>query len=120
MATIIPLLAKDLFPLKQELVDHATGGDNEIVAAVAGKRIAMISCLLISTGITTVRFESGTTGDNFLTGQMSTKDATGFMAPAQSDSRIWIPYWITNEGESLNIQLSAAVSVDGSVQYIEV
>lgn len=93
------------------VIDNATLGDNEIVAAVAGKKIRVLSCLLIATGTVIVRFESGA-GGAALTGQMPLVANSGFSLTYNSAG-----WWETAAGESLNLELSAAISVDGVLNY---
>lgn len=95
-------------------IDAATSGDNTLVAAVAGKKIRVISLLLVSSGTVNVRFESGASG-TALTGQMNLIANTGF-------SMNWNPggWFETAAGSLLNLELSGATSVDGSLSYVEV
>jgi len=95
-------------------IDAATSGDNTLVAAVAGKKIRVISLLLVSSGTVNVRFESGASG-TALTGQMNLIANTGF-------SMNWNPggWFETAAGELLNLELSGATSVDGNLSYVEV
>ena len=94
-------------------VDAATSGDNEIVAAVTGKRIRVLAGSLTMTGTAvTIRFESSAGGDA-LTGQMT---------PAQGQT-ISLPFcpvghFETVAGESLNMELGGAQSVDGWLVYV--
>ena len=93
------------------VIDHATSGNNEIVAAVAGKKIRVLSGLLIAGGTVTVRFESGP-GGAALTGQMPLVANSGFSLTYNSEG-----WWQTAAGESLNLELSGAISVDGVLNY---
>lgn len=106
--------ALDLFAIKRAVIDNATSGDNTIVDAVTGKKIVVISGQLISAGTMTVRFESGASG-TALTGQMSVQASTGFHMPHNP-----LGHFETAEGQLLNLELSAATSVDGYINYIEV
>ena len=108
------LQSLDLKVIKRAVIDDASSGDNEIVAAVAGKRIYVLSLFLVAGGTTTVRFESGA-GGSALTGQMSFIANTGFSA-AHNESA----WFETAIGESLNLELSDAVTVDGALTYVEV
>ena len=110
----MPFPSLDLYVIKHAVIDDATSGDNEIVAAVAGKQIYVISGQLISAGTMTVRFESGA-GGTALTGQMNVLAATGFHLPHNPTGHFW-----TASGESLNLELSDAISADGWINYIEV
>lgn len=98
-------------PLTHLVIDHATTGDNELVAAVENHLIRVYLVLLIAGGTVTVRFESGA-GGTALTGQMQLTAQIGF-SPA------WCPYgqFETAIGESLNLELGGAVSVDGWAKY---
>lgn len=94
-------------------VDAATSGDNEIVAAVTGKRIRVLAGSLTMTGTAvTIRFESAA-GGTALTGQMT---------PAQGQT-ISLPFcpvghFETVAGQSLNLELGGAQSVDGWLVYV--
>ena len=110
----MPIYSLDLFVVKRAVIDHASSGDNTIVAAVPGKRIVVIQCLLISAGTMTVRFESGATG-TALTGQMNVLAATGFRLEFSK-----IGHFETAVGQLLNLELSAGTSADGVLSYIEV
>src|SRR5687768_9803 len=86
--------------IKRAVIDHATSGDNTLVAAVTGKRIRVLDIVLISAGTMTVRFESGASG-TALTGQMSVAAGTGF-APGFSP----VGHFETAAGALLNMELS--------------
>lgn len=95
-------------------IDAATSGDNTIVAAVASKKIRVLSAFLVAAGTVNVRFESGA-GGTALTGQMNLVANTGFVLPFNP-----LGWFETGTNTLLNIELSAAVSVDGSLTYVEV
>ena len=99
---------------KFAVIDHATNGDNTVVAAVVSKKIRVLSGLLISAGTVTARFESGA-GGTALTGQMSLVANVGFQIPYSP-----VGNFETAAGSLLNLELSAAVSVDGWLVYLEV
>ncbi len=99
---------------KFAVIDHATSGDNTVVSAVAGKKIRVLAAFLVAAGTATVRFESGA-GGTALTGQMSLVANTGFVLPYNP-----VGWFETAAAALLNIELSAAESVDGCVVYIEV
>jgi len=91
-----------------------TSGNNTIVAAVSGKKIKVLSVLLVAAGDVDVRFESGASG-TALTGQMSlAADGNGFVLPPASPGHHWLE---TAAGALLNLELSGAVYVDGLVVY---
>lgn len=96
------------------IIDHAASGDNQVVAAVAGKKILVLGFFLVAAGAVTARFESGA-GGTALTGQMV----------LAANSQLSVPYnpagWFeTAAGAALNLELSAATSVDGALVYVEV
>lgn len=97
--------------LQRAVIDHATSGDNTLVAAVAGFKIRVYNIVLISAGTMTVRFESGA-GGTALTGQMTTGAGTGF-APGFDP----FGHFETAAGSLLNLELSAATSADGWLTY---
>jgi hypothetical protein len=90
----------------------SSSGDNEIVAAIAGKRIAVYGYMLVAAGAVTARWESGA-GGTALSGQMSFGANGGAVAPLSCD-KAWM---ITGVGQSLNLELGGAVSVAGHVTY---
>ena len=105
--------AGDLTP-KPAVIDTATSGDTTLVAAVSGKKIRVLSCFLMAAGTVNVRFESGT-GGTALTGQMNLVANTGFVLPFNP-----IGWFETAASALLNLELSAAISVDGCLNYVEV
>lgn len=103
-----------LLDIKRAVIDHAASGNNTIVAAVAGKRIRVLSLLMFSAGSVTARFESGADG-TALTGQMT-------LAASSMITLDFSPagHFETVAGDLLNLELSAAVSVDGVLTYMEI
>jgi hypothetical protein len=104
----------DSLNIKRLVVDHAVSGDNTLVAAVTGKRIRVLQCLLVASAAVTVRFESGASG-TALTGQMQLAANGGFEADFNPAG-----HFETAAGALLNLELSGAVSVDGWLNYEEV
>jgi hypothetical protein len=96
------------------IVDAATSGDNTILAAVTSKKIRVLAAFLVSAGTVNVRFESGA-GGTALTGQMNLIANTGFVLPFNP-----VGWFETASNTLLNLELSAAISVDGSLVYVEV
>jgi hypothetical protein len=94
------------------VIDHAVTPDNTLVAAVAGKRIRVLALYLMSVGSVLVRFESAT-GGTALTGQMTTAANVNISMPYNPAG-----WFQTIAGELLNLELSAAVSVDGCLVYV--
>jgi hypothetical protein len=94
------------------VIDAATSGDNTLIAAVTSKKIRVLSLFLVSAGTVNVRFESGASG-TALTGQMNLVANTGFVLPFNPCG-----WFETGSNTLLNLELSGAVSVDGSITYI--
>lgn len=99
---------------KFAVIDHATSGDNTIVSAVASKKIRVLACFLVASGSVNARFESGASG-TALTGQMNLTTNSGFVLPFNP-----VGWFETASNTLLNLELSGAVSVDGSIVYVEV
>lgn len=96
------------------IIDAATSGDNTLVAAVSGRRVRVLALFLVAAGTVNVRFESGA-GGTALTGQMNLVANTGFVLPFNP-----VGWFETGINTLLNLELSAAVSVDGALTYVEV
>ena len=99
---------------KFAVIDHASSGDNTIVAAVTSKKIRVTSLWLVSAGTVNVRFESGASG-TALTGQANLVANSGFVLGFNP-----VGHFETAAGVLLNLELSGNVSVDGSLTYVEV
>ena len=100
--------------VKYAVINAAGSGDNTIVAAVTGKKIRVISLFYMAAGTVNVRFESGA-GGTALTGQMEHTAQTGIVLGTNEDG-----WFETAAGSLLNLELSGAISVDGSLSYLEV
>ena len=93
-------------------IDAATSGDNTLLAAQgAGNKIRVHQLVLVAAGTVNVRFESGA-GGTALSGQMNLVANTGFVLPYSP-----IGWFETAANTLLNLELSAAVSVDGVCAY---
>ena len=94
------------------VIDAASSGDNTIVAAQgSGNMIRVHQAFLVAAGTVTARFESGASG-TALSGQMNLVANTGFVLPFSPMG------WATTAANTLlNLELSAAVSVDGIIGY---
>ena len=78
------------------------------------EKIRVLSLYYIAAGTVNVRFESGA-GGTALTGQANHVANTGVALNHNP-----IGWFETNEGDLLNLELSAAISVDGCLTYLEV
>ena len=106
----------DIPEIKNAPINDSASGDNTIVAAVSGKRIAVLGVLVISDGAVDVRFEDGA-GGTAKTGQMPLRAREGFVLPVGGPESYW---WIGTANTLLNLELSAAVNVHGLVSYREI
>lgn len=99
---------------KYAVIDDAGSGNNTIVALVASRKLRVVSLFMVAAGTVNARFESNADG-TALTGQMNLVANSGFSLPYNPAG-----WFETVAGELLNLELSAAISVDGSLTYIEV
>ena len=100
--------------IKFAVIDKAGSGDNELIAAVAGKKLRVLAYVLVSGGTVTVRFESAA-GGTALTGQMTTA-VNNIISSGYSP----VGHFETIAGEALNLELGGAVTVDGHLVFQEV
>jgi hypothetical protein len=92
---------------------QAAAADNTIVAAVAGKKIRVVSLVLVATGgANNARLESGT-GGTPVTGIMGL--AANGQLILQQNTAGWCE---TVAGQLLNLELSAATAVAGVLGYV--
>lgn len=99
---------------KYAVLDVGASGNNTLIAAVASKKIRVLAAFLIAAGTVNVRFQSGA-GGTALTGQVNLVANAGFVLPFNP-----VGWFETAVNTLLNLELSAAVSVDGSLVYVEV
>ena len=100
---------------KYAIIDAASSGDNTLVAAAgASTKIRVLALFMVSAGTVTARVESGAAG-TALTGQMNLIANSGFSLPYNPAG-----WFETAANTLLNLELSGAISVDGSLTYIEV
>ena len=100
---------------KYAIIDAATSGDNTLVAAAgAGVKHRVVAALLVAAGTVNARFESGA-GGTALTGQMNLVANTGFVLPYNPAG-----WFETADATLLNLELSAAISVDGCLTYVDI
>jgi hypothetical protein len=91
-------------------ISCALSGNNVIVAAVSGKRIKVYVIVFISTGTVNAKWCSASTD---LTGDKNFQAREGYTL-AVNPPAILLQ---TVAGETLNLNLSAAVAVDGWIAY---
>ena len=92
----------------------AASGDNTLVAAVTGKKLRVLSLVLLSTAKQTVRFESGASG-TALTGQMELAANAPLVLPFNPEG-----WFETAASALLNLELGGANAVAGSLSFVEV
>jgi len=106
---------------KHAAIACGSSGDNTIVAAVAGKRIRILSIFLVATDAVTVFLKSNATaliGSNTIRVPL---DETGATGPAGFRDGDPIHGIGTGEvGKPITLNLSAAENVVGRITYIEV
>lgn len=101
--------------VKHAAISAATSGNNTLVAAVAAKKIRVISLVLVAAGAVNVTIENGAGGTD-LSGPIPLTANSGFVLPRNQDG--W--FADTSANTLLNLSLSAAVQVSGALSYIEV
>jgi len=101
--------------VKFATIAATASGDTEVVAAVSGRKIKVLSFYYVTDAATNIRFRSAT---NSIAGSglLRWGAADNGIAPGYSP----VGYFIGSTGEALNINLSANANVDGGVTYIEV
>jgi hypothetical protein len=102
--------------MKYAAISASSSGSNTVVAAVTGKRIRVLSYVMVAAGDVTATWKSAS---NNISGGMALA-ANGGAAPSagQATPGGLIGQFETNQGEALNLNLSAAVSVAGHLTYI--
>ena len=99
---------------KFSVINATASGQNEVVAAVTGKRIRVVSYALTVSAAAIVQFRDGAT----------TVIAGGFDLAANGGISFAglpaAPAFQTSSGVALNINLSATVNARGHLCYIEV
>lgn len=93
-------------------ISEATAANNELVAAVAGKKIRVIGLNFVCTGANTITFKSATDAISGAMGFDANSGLGGLYAPTGLME--------TAVGEALNMTQSAATQVSGFLSYIEV
>ncbi len=96
-------------------IDASSLGANELVAAVGGEKIKVLSMLLIATDTVSGIFRSNS-GGSLLAGNLSL-DALGagfLLTPPADPSMHWFE---TDAGEALVLELGSAIAVGGLLTY---
>lgn len=97
--------------IEDAVIDASGSGDNEIVAAVAGKSIRVVAFFMVAGAAVTAKFRSGSTD---ISGPLPLAANGGVSAEARHG------LFQTNPGEALNLNLGSAVQVGGALTYAEV
>lgn len=98
-------------------ISTASSGATAVVAAASGRRIRVVSYVLVAAGAVTAKWQSASTD---LTGAMSLITGTP-LAPApfpQRHSGGYDGHIQTAPGEALNLTLGGAVQVSGHLTYV--
>ena len=104
--------------MKFAVINASASGANAIVAAVTGKRIRVVSYVIVAAGAVTATWQSASTA---LSGPMSLASSggasasVGILAPGGAYG-----LFQTEPGEALNLSLGGTVNVAGHLCYIEV
>lgn len=99
---------------KYAAIAASTSGNNTLVAAVTSKKIRVLALYAVSNGSVNAKFQTGAGGTD-LTGLAYLVVNTGFVLPFNP-----VGWFETASGALLNLNLSAAIAVGGSLVYIEV
>lgn len=99
---------------KYAVINAATSGDNTLVAAVASKKIRVLSLFLLADAAVDLKFQTGAGGTD-LTGLIGLDATAGFVLNYSP-----VGHFETASGALLNLNLSAAVQISGALVYKEV
>ena len=102
----------ELLNVQYAPIDASASGNTTVVAAVAGKSIYIISMEFLCAGAVTVEWQSGAGGTVICKGQ-SFPASGGKVLPFNPAG-----WGATAAGALLNVNLSGAVQVSGSIQYV--
>ncbi len=97
---------------KSAVINDGSSGDNTIIALVSSKKLKIFAVLLVADGTVNVRFESNA-GGTAITGVMNLEAREGFTLAVSPPAFLFE----TTAGQLLNLELSAAVTVNGFVSY---
>lgn len=101
--------------IKFAVIAAASSGDNTVVAAVTGKRIHVLSYVIVAAAAVSVKWKSGASVDE--SGVMALAANGGVVVPAIAPGQgEWL---VTDPGQALVLNLSGAISVGGHISYFE-
>ena len=103
--------------VKIDCASDAAAG-NELVAAVAGKKICVLAaCLMAATAVNATFYSGPADTGTALTGPMPLGDTGGFVcSPPAAVGMAWLA---TEVGQSLTLKLDAANQASGLLVYFE-
>jgi hypothetical protein len=99
---------------KYATIAASTSGNNTIVAAVTAKKIRVLAVQLVASGTVNAKWQTGAGGTD-ITGLGYFVANTGYALPYNPAG-----WFETASNTLLNLNLSAAIAVGGSITYIEV
>lgn len=103
--------------MKYAIVNHNTDGDNEIIAAVTGKRIKVLHYVISSDQNVDVLFKSGSstdlTGPLYLGAHGHIEAGYGSGTPAGL-----VALFETAQGQALVLDINGAKTVGGHITYL--
>lgn len=105
--------------MKYAPISCSSSGDNEIVAAVAGKRIRVVGYVLSFGGTVNAKWRSATTDLSGLIYGAATVNAQAAPMP-KGERGGQAGHMETAPGAALNLNLSGATAVGGHIAYEEV
>lgn len=97
---------------KFAVISKSASGDNELIAAVTGKKIRVVAYNFMAAGTVNAKFRSATTD---ITGLKYCVANVGIVAPFNP-----LGWFETAAAAALNVNLSAAVAIGGELVYVEV
>jgi len=100
---------------KTAVINAASSGDNTLVAAVAGKRIAVWAFWVQGEAAVSVRFEDGAAG----TAKTGVVDLASTESVFSASSGGLVPLWVGTSNTLLNLELSGPTQTNGFVSYTE-
>ena len=98
---------------KRAVISASSSGVNALISAVTGKKIRVLSLVLMANAAVNVKFQSHS-GPTDLTGLFYLAANGGFSVGFSP-----LGHFETGSGEQLDINLSGAVAVGGCLTYVE-